>query len=315
MPAGAGFAPLGFGLLATKRPLRLPDGLSANGFADRLLRALRSRDEIARHRGTAAPNMLAFAAPLRAVPDTMYWKAPQSASGFPCMLPSVLDVTFAEGQRHIIVLIDLSHLRSTLDAEVFSALETAASTRLLPAAPHDASAFGGWLLGLLRQVRTRPEILRHPEAVRSIETDLIYRPATAVYPHTRGLVRIRQPRRATGLDRALEYLRTQHPGDVGVMQLSKAAALSQRSLERAFQDRFDMTARDFLCLRRHHAVRRVLMAARKGETSVAAVAYEHGFYELGRFAGNYFRMFGERPSETLAREFPGLPRGIRPEIE
>jgi AraC-like DNA-binding protein len=245
----------------------------------------------------------------------MYWKAPQSASGFPCMLPSVLDVTFAEGQRHIIVLIDLSHLRSTLDAEVFSALETAASTRLLPAAPHDASAFGGWLLGLLRQVRTRPEILRHPEAVRSIETDLIYRPATAVYPHTRGLVRIRQPRRATGLDRALEYLRTQHPGDVGVMQLSKAAALSQRSLERAFQDRFDMTARDFLCLRRHHAVRRVLMAARKGETSVAAVAYEHGFYELGRFAGNYFRMFGERPSETLAREFPGLPRGIRPEIE
>lgn len=40
-----------------------------------------------RLRGTAAPNMLAFAAPLRVVPDTRYWKAPpQSAPGFLCLL-------------------------------------------------------------------------------------------------------------------------------------------------------------------------------------------------------------------------------------
>ena len=36
---------------------------------------------------------------------------------------------------------------------------------------------------------------------------------------------------------------------------------------------------------------------------IADVAYAHGFYELGRFAAVYARMFGERPSETLSRHF------------
>lgn len=89
----------------------------------------------------------------------------------------------------------------------------AVSPRLsLPAVAEGATAFGWWLLGLLRQLRARPQILRHPEAVRLLETDLIYWLATTVYPHTWGLVRIRQPRRTTGLDRALDYLRNQRPG-------------------------------------------------------------------------------------------------------
>ena len=80
--------------------------------------------------------------------------------------------------------------------------------------------------------------------------------------------------------------------------------MSQRTLERAFQKAFDMTARDYLKIRRLHAVRRRLLAARKGEVQIADVAYSHGFYELGRFAAVYARMFGERPSETLSRHFP-----------
>jgi AraC family ethanolamine operon transcriptional activator len=39
--------------------------------------------------------------------------------------------------------------------------------------------------------------------------------------------------------------------------------------------------------------------ARAGETTVSTVATDHGFCELGRFAGTYKLMFGETPSETL----------------
>jgi len=35
---------------------------------------------------------------------------------------------------------------------------------------------------------------------------------------------------------------------------------------------------------------------------VKEIAIEHGFVELGRFAGDYRRMFGELPSETLQRQ-------------
>ena len=45
--------------------------------------------------------------------------------------------------------------------------------------------------------------------------------------------------------------------------------------------------------------RALLMAGRS--TSIREVAVEHGFIELGRFAREYRRHFGELPSTTLRR--------------
>jgi AraC family ethanolamine operon transcriptional activator len=47
------------------------------------------------------------------------------------------------------------------------------------------------------------------------------------------------------------------------------------------------------------AVRRALVTAPPGRATVTRIATEYGFYELGRFAGIYNALFGERPSETL----------------
>jgi len=41
-----------------------------------------------------------------------------------------------------------------------------------------------------------------------------------------------------------------------------------------------------------------------GSTTVAAVAMQQGFYELGRFSQYYFTMFGEHPSQTLGISLP-----------
>ncbi len=46
----------------------------------------------------------------------------------------------------------------------------------------------------------------------------------------------------------------------------------------------------------------------RGETdSVTASALRWGITHLGRFAGEYFRMFGELPSATLNRAGQALP--------
>ena len=74
------------------------------------------------------------------------------------------------------------------------------------------------------------------------------------------------------------------------------------SLQYAFRDAMDMTPKEFIMQRRLHATRRALLTSDVSLTRVSDVATEHGFYELGRFAGRYFNLFGERPSETLKRD-------------
>jgi AraC family ethanolamine operon transcriptional activator len=46
--------------------------------------------------------------------------------------------------------------------------------------------------------------------------------------------------------------------------------------------------------------RATLQQANKDNHSVKSIALDSGFWELGRFAVEYKRLFGESPSETLA---------------
>ena len=47
--------------------------------------------------------------------------------------------------------------------------------------------------------------------------------------------------------------------------------------------------------------RKALTAADPATATVTAIANDQGFGELGRFAVNYRRLFGEPPSATLRR--------------
>jgi AraC-like DNA-binding protein len=64
----------------------------------------------------------------------------------------------------------------------------------------------------------------------------------------------------------------------------------------------------YLWLRRMHLVRRTLLRATSGATTVTEVAMNFGFWELGRFSVAYRRLFGELPLTSLHRppgELPG----------
>jgi AraC-like DNA-binding protein len=55
----------------------------------------------------------------------------------------------------------------------------------------------------------------------------------------------------------------------------------------------------YLILRRIHLAWRALRDGTGGETSVAEVAMRFGFWQFGRFAGEYKSLFGEAPSAIL----------------
>jgi AraC family ethanolamine operon transcriptional activator len=92
-----------------------------------------------------------------------------------------------------------------------------------------------------------------------------------------------------------------HTGEpVTIAQLSAVSGVSERSLRNAFYEVCAVGPKRYLRIRSLHHVRRALTTGALG-SSVTNVATLHGFYELGRFAGEYRALFGEAPSKTLQK--------------
>jgi AraC-like DNA-binding protein len=107
--------------------------------------------------------------------------------------------------------------------------------------------------------------------------------------------------RASIVRRAETFFR-EHLGEaVSISQLSTVVGVSERSLRNAFYQVCTTSPKKYLRLCQLHQVRRTLRSAPDDHAAVTVAATRHGFYELGRFAGQYRMVFGEPPSVTLHR--------------
>ena len=87
-----------------------------------------------------------------------------------------------------------------------------------------------------------------------------------------------------------------------IEQLAGILEVSRRTLYYAFNKWLGMGPNAYFEILRLHAVRKRLLAGAAPITRVTDAANELGFNHLGRFSGEYYRFFGEYPSETLVRE-------------
>ena len=81
--------------------------------------------------------------------------------------------------------------------------------------------------------------------------------------------------------------------------MCQIANLSERSLQYGFKEYLGITPVRYLRLLRLNRVRRDLLISDPKEDRVVDVALNWGFVELGRFAGEYRKLFQELPSSTL----------------
>lgn len=159
----------------------------------------------------------------------------------------------------------------------------------------------------LAVVREDPGAFAVPEARRSLAESLV---ASAV--RARGdLPRHLAERERTMLSHsrivaaAEECMRARLGEPLYVSDLCMATGASERTLRSAFRNVYGMGPNRLLKLRRIHQVRRELERG-DDRTLVSEVAQRHGFWDLGRFAGDYRAVVGEPPSQTLRRSRVGL---------
>ncbi|QIG93828.1 AraC family transcriptional regulator [Bradyrhizobium sp. 6(2017)] len=87
---------------------------------------------------------------------------------------------------------------------------------------------------------------------------------------------------------------------IHISELCAHFSVGRRTLHRAFNEVVGISPIAFMRRKRLGDVHTVLLTGGPDAT-IKDVAIEHGFIELGRFAGAYRRLFGELPSQTLRR--------------
>jgi AraC-like DNA-binding protein len=95
---------------------------------------------------------------------------------------------------------------------------------------------------------------------------------------------------------------------LSIKVLAQIVGVAERTLRSAFVDYLGMSPLKYLTLRRLHHARKILQGAAPEELTVSKVAAQLGFWDFGRFAGKYHKLFGELPSEALRRP-SGNPPG------
>ena len=100
---------------------------------------------------------------------------------------------------------------------------------------------------------------------------------------------------------AIELIEECGDEKLSVSELSRRARCSERTLLYAFKEHFGIGPKAYVQMWRLNQVRRKLSKPSVSVPIIADVANQCGFWHMGQFAADYRKMFGELPSETLAR--------------
>jgi AraC-like DNA-binding protein len=96
----------------------------------------------------------------------------------------------------------------------------------------------------------------------------------------------------TGLEKAVEHIRTHYKETISIAVLAKAAGLSKRQLERRFQDAFSLAPQDFISRTRIQSACEALIAT---EASVNDIALDHGYSDQSAFSRQFKKHTGQTP--------------------
>jgi len=182
-----------------------------------------------------------------------------------------------------------------------SEFASCASARLLKPPPQVTRRFKSLAQRVLATTESQPRMLDSPVAVDSCQDELLSaaRELFATCQHVDG----RHFDRWRGITKSTLELAMRSPDQsLSITELAEQAGVPERTVRTAFHRSYGISPQDFLRIQRLYEAQYLLRASCQDRTTVTKIAFGLGFWDLGRFAGRYYSLFGERPSETLRKD-------------
>ena len=146
------------------------------------------------------------------------------------------------------------------------------------------------------------KIAELPEVARALEQDMLHAIIHCLAGGVSGETLKAKCHHAAVMARfeeALSKLADERPG---ISRLCAEIGVAERTLRMCCAEFLGISPTRYLLLQRLNKARAALQRANPSTTSVAEIARDHQFLELGRFAVTYRTTFGESPSVTLHRD-------------
>lgn len=158
--------------------------------------------------------------------------------------------------------------------------------------------------------KSAPQVVAHAQVANAIEHAMIHAMLLAIDTGQKKELGLGLRNRRAILQGLEDFIAENVGRPLYLMDLCVALRTSERTLRRAFQEQLGISPNRYLWYRRMYLTNRALQLSSPAHTSVTLIAMEHGFWELGRFAAEYRRLFGEMPSTTLRKAPDFVPRPL-----
>ena len=106
-------------------------------------------------------------------------------------------------------------------------------------------------------------------------------------------------KRNHALRTAIEYIKSASDGTISIHKFCHDTGINERTLQRAFLEQYNVTPKSYIQMQRLNKAYKVLLYSDPDTTRITDVATSHGYWHMSQFAGDYRRLFGELPSDTL----------------
>jgi transcriptional regulator GlxA family with amidase domain len=201
-------------------------------------------------------------------------------------------------------LISLSpeHLGSCSKALTGRSIEAPAVSSMLRPSRAEVSSFQHVFRQACHLAEAGQKLIERPEVAKALEQEMLYAIVNCLAaseaednPKTRH-------RRAALMIRFEETLSKRIDQKINMPALCAEIGAPERTLRMCCAEFLGVSPMRYLLLQRLNKARSSLRRADSSTTSVAEVARNHQFVELGRFAVAYRTTFGESPSATLQQD-------------